>query len=107
MFETRSEGSLRLLLVRGEVDLQVSPELANHISAGLIGIEKFIVHLGDVTYIDSSGIAVLIQGLKLARKRGVEFILRDPSPRVMAVMELARLDRVFSIEHSGASDGGC
>ena len=50
-----------------------------------------------VSYIDSSGIAALVEGFQSARARGSRFALVAVSDAVRAVLELARLDRVFLI----------
>jgi anti-sigma B factor antagonist len=55
------------------------------------------VDLSAVSYIDSSGIAALVEGFQTARTRGGRFALVAVSDAVRAVLELARLDRVFLI----------
>jgi anti-sigma B factor antagonist len=55
------------------------------------------VELSQVSYIDSSGIAALVEGFQTARARGSKFALVSVSDAVRAVLELARLDRVFLI----------
>jgi anti-sigma B factor antagonist len=50
-----------------------------------------------VTYIDSSGIASLVEGLQVAKKQKSELALVAVSQRVRRVLELARLDKVFQI----------
>ena len=54
-------------------------------------------YLSQVGYIDSSGIAALVEGFQNARGRGQPFELAAVSPSVLAVLKLARLDRVFPI----------
>ena len=56
------------------------------------------VDLREVGYLDSSGISVLIQGLKLAQERSVGYVLLDPSPKVSAIIELSQLQDFFTIE---------
>lgn len=55
------------------------------------------VVLSEVSYIDSSGIAALVEGFQNARSNGKVFALVAVSDAVRAVLELARLDRVFPI----------
>ena len=59
-----------------------------------------IVTLAQVPFIDSAGIAVLIEGLKWSRGRGVAFVLSDLSPAVQMVIELTRLEQVFTIANT-------
>jgi anti-sigma B factor antagonist len=56
-----------------------------------------IVLLTEVAFIDSSGIAVLIEGLKWSRERHLPYILAQLPPAVRMVLELARLENFFTI----------
>jgi anti-sigma B factor antagonist len=53
-----------------------------------------------VTYIDSSGIASLVEAYQTAKKKGLRFGLLAVSEPVMSVLALARLDKVFPIHLS-------
>lgn len=59
-----------------------------------------IVDLSQVTYIDSSGIASLVEAYQIARKQDTALVLAAVSPAALRVMQLARLDRVFTIRDS-------
>ena len=59
-----------------------------------------ILQLAEVKFIDSSGIAVLIEGLRWSRERDMPYILTHLTPDVMMVIELARLDNFFTIADS-------
>lgn len=93
----------RILKVSGEVDMETSPALKDQILKALKGARILKVELKDVAYLDSSGIAVLIGGLREAQKAKVDFRLLDPSPPVRAVIELAMLQQVFKIESGGSA----
>lgn len=96
------EGGARIVKVSGDVDLDSSPQLWTKLQAALKNAPVVKVHLRDVAYIDSSGVAVLIQGLKHAQKNGADYRLVDPSQRVMGVLELAQLPKLFRIERTDA-----
>lgn len=100
--EVREESAGRVVVARGDVDLDSSPRLAAAIREALRGAKTVIVDLSGVGYMDSSGVATLVQGFKMAGREGADFRLRDPAPRVTAVLELAELHRLFTIEHSGS-----
>ena len=89
------------ITVQGEVDLYTSPELRSAIMkavpAASSGVE---IELSGVDYMDSSGVATLVEGFKVARERSTSFILVSPSVAVTRVLELARLDTVFEIENA-------
>ena len=58
---------------------------------------RIVVNLENVEFMDSSGIAVLIEGLKWSRERSIPFILTHLTPSVQMVMELAHLEGFFTI----------
>ncbi len=91
-------GRHHLISVRGRLTLETSPELLKELRKVVKRASHLKVRLRDVTFLDSSGISVLIQGLKLAQEKGVDYALVDPSPKVTAIMELSQLDQFFTIE---------
>lgn len=98
-------GTFHLISVRGRLSIDTAPELLDELKRTLRRAEVVKVRLADVASIDSSGISVLIQGLKLAQKKSVGYVLLDPSPKVSAVIELSQLQDFFRIETS--SGDGC
>lgn len=98
--EVRSDfanGSV-VVAVEGEVDLYSSPKLRHEI---VHWAEKktpsVIVDLGAVTYMDSSGIATLVEGLQLTKKYGGKIGIARPDPSIQRVLRFAHLDKIFSI----------
>lgn len=85
-----------LVRVAGEVDLSWSQQVRDAILAALRGGDVG-VELSQVLYIDSSGIAALVEGFQTARGRGRRFALIAASKPVLAVLQLARLDKVFPL----------
>jgi anti-sigma B factor antagonist len=55
------------------------------------------VSLAGVEFMDSSGIAVLIEGLRWSQKRGTRYVLANLTPRVRMAIELARVEKLFSL----------
>lgn len=86
-----------LVRLSGEVDLSWSQEVRREVLDALSSGEPVGVELSAVSYIDSSGIAALVEGFQAARARGSRFALVAVSDAVRAVLELARLDRVFQL----------
>jgi anti-sigma B factor antagonist len=87
-----------VLPLEGEIDLHVSPR----VSAALGAIieqrpPRVVVDLSAVTYIDSSGLAVLIEGMQNVEAYGGKFILAGIQDNVRPIFEIARLDQVFII----------
>lgn len=86
-----------LVRLSGEVDLSWSQQVRRAILDALGATGKVGVELSQVSYIDSSGIAALVEGFQTARGKGQQFGLVAASDAVMSVLQLARLDRVFPI----------
>ena len=100
----REEGETVVASLAGDVDLESSPR-ARELLLGLVrGGRKVLVDLSAVHYIDSSGVASLIEAFQLARRSGPAFALVAPSPAALRVLQLARLDRVFPI-HATLAEG--
>jgi anti-sigma B factor antagonist len=95
--QSRYDGTT-ILTVRGEVDLSTSPDLRTAIMSAVPGAPDGLeLDLAGVAYMDSSGVATLVEGFRRAREHGTRFILAQPSPPVMKVLELTRLDTIFEI----------
>ena len=99
---TESEGRL-VLSLEGEIDLEQAGAVRRALLDSLKKGRHILVDLSRVTYIDSSGIASLVEGLQVARKQKVDLALVAVSQRVRRVLELARLDKVFPIHADLAS----
>lgn len=81
---------------RGRLTFGVAPELRNQLR-GLIagGRNRLVVDLGEVQSTDSSGIAVLIDGLKTARRAGGDLRISGANDKVRAAIELTNLNQVL------------
>lgn len=90
-------GGYAVISLRGEIDMHSSPEARQLILECLRDGRPTLVDLADVAYIDSSGVASLVEGFQLARTQGLDFGLVGVSGAVLNVLRLARLDRVFPI----------
>jgi anti-sigma B factor antagonist len=85
--------------IAGDIDLAHSPAMRK-VLLGAIKEKrtpKVYLNLKSVRYIDSSGIASLVEGLKASRDSGSRMILYGLSPSVREVMELSRLQKIFEI----------
>jgi anti-sigma B factor antagonist len=108
--EQETTADCTLIRLRGEVDLSWSQEVRQAVLKALDESPRVGVVLSEVSYIDSSGIAALVEGFQNSRSNGTVFALVAVSDAVRAVLELARLDRVFpivaDIESIPAASGG-
>jgi len=93
----RTEGAL-VIDVKGQVDLFSSPKLRSAIlEAFNTQGTRIAINLGEVTYMDSSGVASLVEGLQMARTKKRGLVLFGLHKGAKEVLELARLDKIFII----------
>ena len=82
----------------GEVDLSTSKDLQVALKSALSDKPgRVVVHLADVPYMDSSGVATLVEAMQIARKQQTTLVLCAMQDKVRSIFEIARLDRVFTI----------
>ena len=96
-YNTREESGYTVIEMSGEVDLSCSPDARKQILHFLNANSNVLVDLSMVSYIDSSGIASLVEGYQTAKKKSLNFGLIGVSDAAMSVLQLARLDKVFPI----------
>ncbi|HXH64181.1 MAG TPA: STAS domain-containing protein [Mariprofundaceae bacterium] len=100
--EERPAADTVLLRVSGRVNIHTSSKLRNRLKPLLTdGVHSVYVALNGVDFMDSSGIATLVEGLQWSRASGGEFVLTGLSDTVRDVFTLAKLDTVFDIRDSG------
>jgi anti-sigma B factor antagonist len=93
-----------VVALSGDIDLETSPRVRKAL-LDCVGLKRgVLVDMTSVSYIDSSGVASLVEAFQTARKSSTRFGLVSVSPAAMRVLELARLDRVFSI-HPSLAEG--
>lgn len=102
-YQIRSQGDTTIVALSGDVDLDNSPKVRNVLLDSVRENRCVLVEMSDVSYIDSSGIASLVEAYQSARRDSTPFALVAVSEAAMRVLELARLDQVFSI-HASVSD---
>ena len=96
-YEINDQGNVGVLALSGDVDLESSPRLRTALLDCVGTRAAVLVDMSEVSYIDSSGVASLVEAYQTARRSGGGFGLVDVSDGAMRVLELARLDKVFSI----------
>ena len=88
-----------ILDVSGDIDLARSPEFRKVVLRELreLRTPRVVLNLTAVRYIDSSGVASLVEALKASRDLGSRLILFGLNSGVREVMQLSKLIRVFEI----------
>jgi len=106
VYTIRVDEGYKILELSGEVDLNESPQARKQILELLKEGFDLLVDLSAVEYIDSSGVASLVEGYQIAKTDSLKFGLIGVSDAAMQVLQLARLDKVFPIFDSAASAKG-
>jgi len=87
-----------ILSPRGDVDMSRAPSFREHVRvAQLAKPGRLVIDLGRVDYMDSSGLATLVEAMRNAKGLGIEMVLCGLNPRVLAIFEIARLHQFFRI----------
>jgi anti-sigma B factor antagonist len=87
-----------VLPLKGEIDLHVSPSVTASLNAMIEKKPKrLVVDLSGVTYIDSAGLAALIEAMQKVEGYGGKFLLAGLQETVRSIFEISRLDQVFQI----------
>ena len=96
---TRQSGTSTIVDVVGDIDLYNSPEIRKVLLETIRDkrVPRVVINLKEVRYIDSSGVASLVEGLKVARNVNSRFMLYGLSPAAREVLELSRLIKVFEV----------
>jgi anti-anti-sigma factor len=87
-----------VLPLDGEIDLNVLPNVTTALNEMIAKKpQKLVVDFSRVTYIDSAGVAALIQAMQKVEAYGGKFALARLQETVRPIFEISRLDRVFQI----------
>lgn len=98
-----TEDNFDIVAYSGEIDFHHSSKVREDIIQSLDQGQHVLVDLSGVSYIDSSGIASLVQGLQHARGRDLKVDLVGVKDSVLKVLKLTRMDEVFSLHESVAA----
>jgi anti-anti-sigma factor len=101
-FSSREMHGCKILSMVGDLDLYSSPGACGELIANIQTAQgkKIVVDLSEVSYIDSSGIGVLIAAFSQARKLGVGLRFANPTAEVQRVVRLTSLNGFLPIEET-------
>ncbi len=96
---TRENGGITLVDLSGRISLGDGSALLRKTVRDLLeeGRTKIILNLGDVNYIDSSGIGELVSGFTAVRNRGGELKLLNLTKKVHDLLQITKLFTVFDV----------
>jgi anti-sigma B factor antagonist len=96
--ETGKRGDASILTLRGEIDVYTAPRLRQAIIELVEGGERnIVVDMEKVDFLDSTGLGVLVGGLKRVKTREGNLSLVASQEKILKIFEITGLDKVFPI----------
>ena len=87
-----------ILCVRGEIHVSTAPEFAQRLSAAIDGGRtRIVVDMSGVEFIDSTGLSVLLNGLRLVSQMHGRMGIVCTNPTVLRLFHITNLDKTFDI----------
>ena len=98
---TSRHDDVSVVVVEGEVDVQTAAQLRQALDQEIAeGHVRLVVDLDEVTFLDSTGLGVLVGRLKLVRNASGWLRIVCSSDRILRVFRITGLDKVFGIHPS-------
>jgi anti-sigma B factor antagonist len=97
-FTVSENNNETVVYLSGDVDLERSPDARKVLLDSVNKGHNVLVDMSGVEYIDSSGIASLVEALQASKKKNLDFSLTHVSEPALKVFRLARLEKVFKIQ---------
>lgn len=98
---TSHHDDVSIVVVEGEVDVQTAAQLRQTLDQEIAeGHVRLVVNLDEVTFLDSTGLGVLVGRLKLVRNASGWLRIVCSSDRILRVFRITGLDKVFGIHPS-------
>jgi anti-sigma B factor antagonist len=98
-YSEKLDNNVLKISISGDLDIDNTDSLRERISTSLDANTAVSLDMSEVSYIDSSGVAALIESRQKADEGGKEFKLLKPSESVVSVLKMAKLDTFFVIEN--------
>ena len=96
--EESSDSGAHIICVRGEIHLTSAPRFAEHLTTAIeSGRTAIVLDMSGVEFIDSTGLSVLLNGLRLVGQRGGRLALVCTNPTVLRLFQITHLDDTFDI----------
>src|SRR2546426_11060862 len=99
--ETIKRDQQTVLAVRGEIDVYTAPRLRQAI-VDLVdaGSTSIVVDMEKVDFLDSTGLGVLVEGLKRVRTRGGDLFIVVKQDKILKIFEITGLNKIFALQSS-------
>jgi anti-sigma B factor antagonist len=92
-------GGTAIVSVRGEVDLYTVPQLSETLDAAIAETPaELVIDLSDVTFMDSTGLSLLVQTHKRLKPISASVVVRGARDQVLKVLDLTKVTKVLDVE---------
>jgi len=92
------KNGIAVCYISGEIDINTSPQMKKFFDKLVANKkEKIIINFKDISYVDSSGLATLVEVLKGLRSYGGKLKLSNLSTKVKNLFEITKLEKLFDI----------
>jgi anti-sigma B factor antagonist len=99
--EESADGGAHIICVSGEIHVSTAPEFAQRLSAAIdSGKTAVVLDMAGVEFIDSTGLSVILNGLRRVTRQRGRMALVCTNPTVLRLFEITRLDTTFDIHES-------
>ena len=96
--KTEDKSGVRVCYVNGDIDINTAPEIKKVFDKMLSEKkEKIVINFKEVSYVDSSGLATLVELLKNVRGYGGKLKLSNLSSKIRSLFEITKLEKLFDI----------
>lgn len=101
--EASREETAGVIALRGEIDVYTAPLLRQKI-VDLVdeGATNLVVDMADVDFLDSTGLGVLVEGLKRVKARGGNLALVASQDKILKIFDITGLNKAFPIHATRA-----
>ena len=97
-YKVAEDGNIATIHLDGEIDMDVT-EKAKEVILPLVESGKEVhLNLKDVSYMDSSGISVLIESHQKALENNTKVVIKEVSKSVLKVIMMAKLEQILNLE---------
>lgn len=102
--ETGPDGRT-IVFAKGDIDLATAGILREALARALENPVSVVVDVGEIGFIDSSGLNAFVWGHQQAQNSGGSLRLRRPSPMLCRLLEITALDSILLIDNGDQADG--
>jgi anti-sigma B factor antagonist len=96
--EESGDGAAHVISVRGEIHVTTAPRFAERLTQAIeSGQTALVLDMTGVEFIDSTGLSVLLNGLRLIGQKRGRLALVCANPTVLRLFQITNLDRTFDI----------